>query len=221
MDFANRTFFIDGGVKEFDYIEQVVRDYNITQYLIAHESHNRNGDFKPHFHFLVHTTHGNFTNIIKHFVEKYNLRNESGQNGGLRKYGQHKAGKPIHDLDKYATYLCKDGNIRSTYSAEQLQLWIDNSFKKSQANIILEKLIGFLQLEPLHPLVNKQTMYGDPYSNIAEIKENLTRRIITLIIENDFNVPLTRSYISKVVTTYIKRNYDTLSATHILYSLLT
>lgn len=194
-DINYRTFFIDSPLSEFDNVEKYVAD-RFEFYLIAHEQFNRKQEEKPHFHFLLKCSVNQLNACTKYFVEKYNLRNNSGQRGGRRLWGAPKA--PIHTAEKFMTYLCKDGNIRSTLPSEQLQEYIDQSYKKEEKSVYAHKLYEYLDSN-VHTglfVVDKHN-----YDYYDELYETLKFKIIQYHIEND--IKLSPQYKS-IIINYIR-----------------
>lgn len=134
-----KTFWIDLTVDNFDYIEDYVKNYKgVEEYLIAHELKNSLGVDKPHFHIVLKIDDiKTINNILKHFKTKFNLKNDTGKRGGKRFYGMLKT--PIENPEKLKIYCCKEGNIRSNISDEELKKLESASYlKKSTEKKILE-----------------------------------------------------------------------------------
>jgi len=206
MEFAYRTFYIDESVDKFNQVEQTVKDYGIEQYLIAHEQYNRKGQDKPHFHFLVFTTLKNLRALVKHFTEKYNLANKDGKRGGYRKYGTHADGKPIVDETKFATYLCKDGNVRSTFPEEQLLQYKQNSYKSEEKFFDKEKLIKEIkfiqqQVTPLSPSTNQ---FGAVVIDYKGYERKIVKLMIKVILRDELKIAFNKNTLRNIFIEYLK-----------------
>lgn len=214
MDFEYRTFFMDLHVKELNSVVEKLKEYNIEKYLVAHEQYNRKGEEKPHIHVLCYTTKQTLTNIVKYFVETYKLRNTSGKNGGRRKYGTHANGKPIHDMEKFATYLCKDGNVISSFEPDQVKQWMNNAYQKEQSSTHMEKALEILlkenysfkpdALESYNKYNNKEDFDVD-WNEYCKIRMNKIRsKAIDIILSEDLPIALNKNNINKLLKDYIK-----------------
>lgn len=137
MEFSHQTFTIDLEQEHHcDLCHIVESKYDIEEYLIAFEPTNDKGEDKPHFHFIVFTTYKNVTNLLQYLVNKYNLRNTSGKQGGKRRYARLK--QPIRNLERLKVYCCKHKNVKSTYSHETLEELYKQSFKKNPRTLKLK-----------------------------------------------------------------------------------
>jgi len=206
MEFAYRTFYIDETVEKFNLVEQTIKDYGIEQYLIAHEQYNRKGQDKPHFHFLVFTTLKNLRALVKHFVEKFSLANTDKKRGGYRKYGTHADGKPIHDEAKFSSYLCKDGNVRSTFPEEQLLQYKANSYKSEERFFDKEKLIKEIQLlqSPINPLSPSTSIYGTVIMDYKGYERKIVKMMINIILRDKLKIPFNKNTLRNIFIDYLK-----------------
>lgn len=205
MDFTHQTFFLDcpenhrGDPYEFQKeIVKTIKVYDTEEYLVAYEAENSKGEEKPHYHIIVYTSYKNCTNIIQHFVRKYELSNKSGKVGGLRKYGRLK--QPIENLEKLKQYCCKEGNVLSSYSNEVIDDLYRKSFNKRQN--IKEKICRTLDEK-------FKTRYN---TDSGEIKE----QIIQILI--DFKIHIRKSLVDSYYIWYSQASeleHMTLNAHHI------
>lgn len=192
-DYEHWTFTIDQEEKEFDYVERKIKDYGIIEYLLSHEEITRKGEKKPHYHGIVYTTKNNATNLVKHYVEKYKLRNTSGSRGGKRHYTLGK--KPLYDVDYFRTYCCKDGNIRSSMTEEQLEYYIKRSYKKEDRFKLYEEIHNYLERNPY-----TKPDYNYPHQSPAtyEVKVHIRymrETIIRYIIESTTHTNITKGLV--------------------------
>jgi len=83
-----------------------------------------------HYHFVCQITDKGYKAFIRHFKEKYDLKGQS-KNGIARQYGV----QTVKDKEQLCTYLAKDidttnGWVATNFNNEDLQRYIDNSYKK-------------------------------------------------------------------------------------------
>lgn len=125
---------------EFDVLEEILKEYDIGGYIIAHEV-----EPYPHFHLVFEELDENvYVNMNKKIVEKYKLRACSKK--GIRKqYGKITS---IKDIDKLKSYTVKDGNYRTNLSPEEMTKVLENSFKKQKKTEWLEKCIAHVESMP-------------------------------------------------------------------------
>lgn len=234
MDFDYRTFFVDLKQDKLKDIETILINYNIEKYLLAHEQFNRKGEEKPHIHALVYTTKKNLTNLVKHIVDKYELRNTTGKNGGRRHFGTHAGGKPIHDMEKFATYLCKDGNIITTFDPEQVKQWMNNAYQKEHSTTHMEKALELLinqnfkyfnysASSAVANMMKYQDMYSADENDVLKNRlERFRKDAIKIILENDLPIAISKININKLLKDYIKLqdNISPQTKAKILYSII-
>lgn len=134
------SFSIDGPVDKFDYIEQLVKDHDITEYLISHEVVCEKNI--PHYHFIILTNEKVYANFIKKLRNALDAYKKTTGRGGYSPYQRIK--KPINDLHKLKVYCTKEGNIRSTYSTEVLTALHEESFMKGKDDQLKLDLIKYL-----------------------------------------------------------------------------
>lgn len=124
----------------FDYLETVIKEYDIGGYIISAEtasaSHTEtNGE---HFHFLVQICEKDYTRFAKRvFIDKFALRGRAVK-GKPRQYG--KVAK-IENLEKMKTYTVKDGNFRTNLSDDEIKEYVESSFVKDEKRKILDELL--------------------------------------------------------------------------------
>lgn len=165
------TFSIDGPADKFDYIEDLVRAHGIEEYLISHELVcDKN---IPHYHFIILTNEKVYANFIKKLRNDLGAYKKTTGRGGYCPYQRLK--KPIDSLQRLKIYCTKEGNIRSTYSAEVLKDLHDHSFMKEDKDKFKKLLIATLDEE------------GD-FLQGYDLKERLYKRIINIMITEDMKV---------------------------------
>lgn len=121
------AFFIDAEEKFFDDIENTIKQYNISRYIIAHEKTNADLQDKPHYHFICDMSLKTYNNLIKKFKLQFCLSGKG--HGGTRHYGKI---NHIKDIEKLKSYTLKDNNFRfSGYTKDE----IDALFAKSTPKI--------------------------------------------------------------------------------------
>lgn len=154
------TFYIDGLAEKFDTIEQMIKDHDITEYLISHELLNSKGKEKPHYHFILLTTDKIYNNLFKKLKVALGVKpHKATGSGGYRPYGRLK--QPIRDLDRLKIYCSKDGNVRSTYPKDVLEALHERSFKKNKDDQFKLDLIEHLdQSVNYNNLCNREKLYG-------------------------------------------------------------
>lgn len=157
----------------FDDIQQILDDYNPQRYIIAYEN-----EPYEHFHFLVQiedpaTFYTRFRKRV--FIDKYGLRGQAKKDLP-RQYGKV---KDIEDLNKMASYTCKNEDFR-VYNIEQQEIdeILDNSFNKSdKIKLLKDKMIAHVE----NALTKGGFVLYAEHQSIAEI-------IIQFCFENNIEV---------------------------------
>lgn len=205
MEIDYRTFYLDLPVTEYDYVEDYIKNI-FDFYFIAHEEENRKREPKPHFHVLLKCTKNEGFNCCNHFVRKYGLASKSGQHGGYRKYGYYGKGKAIHTEEQFMTYLCKDGNVRSSIGKDELKKYMDKSFKKEERDAHIHKVYEYLDTVITDAHFDPNAQY--------ETYKFIKKEIIKYYIENDLKIsPQYKSMIlnyvrvSKLISKYNKISF--------------
>lgn len=119
------------------YLIDTLNEYFPSRYLICHE-HPLGG--YSHYHFLVDFTEKQYNTYIKRIREKFNLRGKAFK-GHRKQYGRI---RKIEDLEKLKAYMLKD-HIEGhywceNYTPEDIQSYIDASFKKDAATELCHKV---------------------------------------------------------------------------------
>lgn len=178
--------------EDIDYIEEKLNEYSIRQYIIGMEISQHKVE---HLHFMVEMEDGEyhkFSNAI--FKKKYKLRGRA-QKGLARQYGKV---KDIEDIEKAKAYTCKDQNIRTNMSDQDIKKLIEISYEKQDKKKFIEELYGYLDehIEPCH-----FTELGSKYDHM-ETYDTLKLLIIKYYIKNDLN--LSPQYKSLIIN-YVRK----------------
>ena len=164
MDYT--ACFFDLKEECFDELENYLKTRDVIEYVISYEK-----DPKSHFHLLFSGPKNLYTNLSKHFCDKYNLRRKG--KGGTIKYGKV---KKIKDLNKMLSYTIKDGNFRSNMEADRIKEAVNNSFKKEKKfTDIKDDIVKYLDSNP-YPWVVVSTDNSSDYD--WKFKENRYKEII-------------------------------------------
>lgn len=191
-----KTFYIDYNVSIKDQLISIINSYSgIINYLISHEEYNSKGEHKPHFHFFFKVDNiKTFNNCVKNIKETFNLieegnkiRKETGKTG-YRNYGVLK--KDIYDEDYFKQYICKDKNVWGNYPEEQIQAWIDASYKSQTETQFKEQLYKYVIKNYLKDkykdIVNKNNLFNS--KKVTQIK----LAIMDYMRENDSIITKTK-----------------------------
>jgi len=161
--------FFEADIGEFDYIEKTLKEYDIGNYAIAHETKDGKGEDKPHFHILFTGTKQIYNNFSKRLVEKYNLR-RSGH-GGKNKYGRC---KEIRDIEKMLAYTIKDDCFRTDFTGTFLDQAIKTRFKKTSAKTMVQEFLETLEEIPMkHDQFN-----GEWTVNTTRLKKEIIKFLL-------------------------------------------
>ena len=172
-------------------IVEKLTSYPSTEgYIIAMEtaqgSHSEtNGE---HFHFVVQMSPDDYNKLCNTFFKnKHKLRGRALKDKP-RQYGRV---KNIQDLDKMMAYTCKDANIISNLTDEQLDKYINMSFKKQVDRNLEDDIIEFIQKDIERDIDNQ--IRRDPTTCWSEIifpdKRDIYFRIIDYCIEKNELIP--------------------------------
>jgi len=104
---------------EFGYLEEILKEYDIGEYLIAAEvTDTAHTETKgEHFHFVVQMNDKDYHKFSKRvFIDKFKLRGKAIKDKP-RQYGRV---KKIEDFNRMCAYTIKDGNIRTNMDAVPL-----------------------------------------------------------------------------------------------------
>ncbi|AXQ66188.1 MAG: putative replicase [Circoviridae sp.] len=192
-----KTFFIDYNITIADQLIKIIETYTgVKEYLLSHEEFNKKGEHKPHFHFYFKVDNEKtYNNLIKKIIGDYKLkelgieyRKQTGKKG-YRNYGT--LTKKIYDEDYYKTYLCKDGTVWGSYSKEELQGYIDASFKAQSETELKEKIYKYVELNYLKDrfkdIINKNNLFTSKYKDT-----NIKLCIMEYFRENQMTITKTK-----------------------------
>jgi len=188
---------------EFDYIVQVIQEYDIGEYLIAAETTTEahketNGE---HFHFVVQMNDKDYHKFSKRlFIDKYKLRGKAVKDKP-RQYGRV---KKIEDFNRMCAYTVKDGNIKTNMDAVTLQSFKDIAFKSKEKQDFRDKLMEFMTTK----------FYG--YNNQWDIPvcpsfKHLGIAVIEYYRKEAIGLPVTKTQIEahiRYYQMYVDKNID-------------
>lgn len=190
-----KTFYIDYDVSIAQELITIIQTYSgIINYLISHEEYNSKGEHKPHFHFFLKVDNiKTFNNCVKKIKEDYNLaemgkkiREKTGK-AGYRNYGVVK--KEIYDENYFKQYICKDKNVWGNYPEDEIQSWIDASFKSVSETEFKQKVYKYVNLN------YQKSIYKDICTK-SQINSNQVTHIKLCIMEymraNDSTITKTK-----------------------------
>lgn len=124
-------------ISEFDYLEEIIQEYDCGYYLIGYEAEPYN-----HFHFVCQMSLPSYHNFTKRvFITKYKLRGKASA-GKARQYGKI---KNIDDIEKLKSYTIKDGNYRSNMSEADVKSIFEKSHKKESIKLLKEKVYDYIE----------------------------------------------------------------------------
>lgn len=159
---------------EFDYLEETLKKYDIGWYIIGHET-----DPYDHFHVAFEElSEKQYTNFNKKVVEDYGLRADC-KKGTRKQYGKI---TKIKDIDRLKSYTVKDGNYRSNLPPDELQVVIENSFRKSKRKEWLEECIQYVETLPAI-FSYKTHNYPNGHWKHTDIDELIGKELIKYHIE--------------------------------------
>lgn len=195
------TFFIDGPPLHFDEIESLIHlpCYNIEWWLISHELENSKGQNKPHYHFIIKTSEKQFNALYKRLKTLLGAKCPSTK-GGYRPYGRLKV--PIKDINRLKSYCCKDGNIRSSATPQELKELYEASYKKQDKEIFMNNMALFLN-ENYNP-----PKFYEPLKHTETI-DNLRRGILHYLLREKHKI--SRASVDAFFIKYIRSDFSLLS----------
>jgi hypothetical protein len=182
---------------QFEYLEEIIQEYSVIKYLIAHEN-----DPYSHFHFVIEfekEPDRNYHNLCKRvFKDKYNLRGQA-KKGQPRQYG---ALKKIENIDKMCAYTLKDGNFKTNMSQDDIDRYIlisrDNCKKLEYREKILKHLEEMKITNPAY------TFFSDSTLDTLEVR--IRKEIIRYVVQDEeTNFKLTRNIIDNIYIEYLQK----------------
>jgi len=204
-----KTFYIDYDISIKDGLLEIINSYSgIKEYLMSHEEYNKQGEHKPHYHFFFKVDDiKTFNNCVKNILLTYNLkelgaqiREQTGKKG-YRNYGVHK--KKIYTPDYFMTYICKDKNVWGSYPKDEIQSYIDASFKSQTETEIKDKIYKYIKLNYLNDrfkdIINKYQLPAFKYK-----QTQIQLCIMEYFRENDMTI--TKTKITNHFNYFISKN---------------
>lgn len=123
---------------EQEYILETLKDYDIGKYIIGLEHAESVGE---HYHFLVQMTDKDYHKYSKRvFKDKFKLRGQN-RGGKCKQYGKL---KEIKDLEKMKAYTCKDNKVMTNMSDEEIQKYVEMSYKKEEQLELIDEMAEIL-----------------------------------------------------------------------------
>lgn len=187
-------------LSEFNYLEEIIQEYNVVKYLIAYESTPY-----EHYHFVIEYKDDpdkNYHNFCKRvFKDKYKLRGQAKKNQP-RQYG---CLKKVENLERMCAYTIKEGNFKTNMDQQDIDSYIRISKETTKYNNFREKL--------LQHLFNKS--YNNPthsffYSAETDsLEQKVKKEVIQYYLENmdtHKNVKLTKSFVENIYLEYLVKN---------------
>jgi len=182
--------------EHIDYVETTLNNYGIGNYIIAMEETTY-----QHMHFIVQMTDDDYHKFSKRvFKDKFKLRGRAIK-GEPRQYGKiHN----IEDIEKAKAYTCKDGNLRTNMTDEEIQKYIDSSFKKEDKKQFLEECAQ--ELESKYLEYQKQS--GDEAEDPSRPHLDTLRIMAINILRNKNLKTISRSRVESVIYAYMMMEHQ-------------
>lgn len=161
-----------------EHIDYIVNDLEeqqeIITYLVGLEKSKTVGE---HMHFLCCVNSDSWYHkwSKKVFKDKFKLKGKAykiGGNGYPRQYGKL---KEIKDLEKMGSYTVKDGNIRTNMSKNEIDNFVQKSYKKAESlamtHEICEKMAIFDKtLYPLYCGDKREQRKIKPWTELSQME---------------------------------------------------
>ena len=144
---------------QFDYIEETLKGYDIGRYLIGCETQP-----VEHYHIVFEGTEQIYHTFSTKLKKKYKLRGRA-EKGKARQYGKI---KEIEDLEKLLAYTVKDGNYRGNFSEDEIQKFVEKSFKKDDIKQFKKQVLE--HIEEINDIYRKKSFDGSIYYNDRKLK---------------------------------------------------
>lgn len=189
--------------EHIDYVEETLKNYDIGLYLIGMEK----TDYE-HLHFIVEMEEKDYHKFSKRvFKDKFNLRGRATQ-GAPRQYGKI---KKIEDIEKAKAYTVKDGNVRTNMKEEDLQKYLDKSFKKVEKQEFLDECADELEKRYIESQTN---LYGPPEFSDGHTFHLAQLRILTITIFKEKGLKtISRSRVENVIYRFVMKSGHAFHAT--------
>lgn len=175
----------------FDFLEETLCEYDIGKYLIGYETTPY-----PHYHLCFEGSEPIYHKFSKRVILRYGLRGQA-KNGLPKQYGKI---RDIHDIEKLLTYCSKEGNVRGNFTEEEIQAYIEKSYKKDDKKKFLEELIAYLDDQQVfeHEYFIKNDKLYPTYKH-----DKLRKKIIRFLIDKDMS--FTKNQINHYVIEYLRK----------------
>lgn len=189
--------------EHIDYVEETLKNYDIGLYLIGLEK----TDYE-HIHFIVEMEEKDYHKFSKRvFKDKFNLRGRATQ-GAPRQYGKI---KNIEDIEKAKAYTVKDGNVRTNMTEEDLQKYLDKSFKKVEKQEFLDECVEELEKRYIE---SQTTLYGPPeYAEGGSFSLYKLRMLTINIFREKGLKTISRSRVENVIYRFVMKSGTPFHAT--------
>jgi len=189
--------------EHIDYVEETLKNYDIGLYLIGLEK----TDYE-HLHFLVEMEDKDYHKFSKRvFKDKFNLRGRATK-GAPRQYGKI---KNIEDIEKAKAYTVKDGNVRTNMKDEDLQKYLDKSFKKVEKQEFLDECVEELEKRYIEA---QTTLYGPPeYAEGGSFSHYKLRMLTITIFREKGLKTISRSRVENVIYRFVMKSGTPFHAT--------
>lgn len=200
-----KAFMAHIPLTEFDYLEEIIKEYNIVKYLIAYEN-----EPYEHFHFVIEfhdEPDKNYHNFCKRvFKDKYKLRGQAKKNQP-RQYG---CLKKVENLERMCAYTIKDGNFRTNMEQTDIDNYIAISKETTKFHNFRDKIIEHLNNQNYHNPTHSFFYSADTDS----LEKKCKKEVINYFLkhqETNKNMKLTKSFVENIYLEYlVKTNKLTL-----------
>lgn len=180
---------------EIDYLERMLQEYEIGNYIIsmevAKESHKETEG--QHFHFIVQMSDKDYHKYSKRiFIDKYKLRGRAGA-GLPKQYGKV---ADIQNLDGMLAYTVKDGKFRTNMTEQEIKQYVSKSFQKNEDKTFQEQLFTYL------------SAYNNvKFCEYGRKRDPTTKEIMVMIVDY-YKANKIMSYCSKLKLESYTRKYQ-------------
>lgn len=197
-----KAFMYHLPITEHQYLVDKLIEYKCPKYLVAHEKTPYS-----HFHLVAWMTLKEYNNYNKHIINKYNLKANS-KNGQTKQYGKE---TKIRNLERMMTYTVKDGNVKTSLTTEQLQLYIDKSYKKDEKHKFEKEVIEYINdyFKLTQTSYHAHKVYGNNGTEYLDYldKESIVKHlIIEYMIIKDFK--FNKTTIMNYYILWVRRSCD-------------
>lgn len=222
MDY--RSFYLDLEFKDLERLKEIIKEpqRGIEKFLICWEEFNSDGIRKPHFHVLLYHDLQTYETLLSYLIGKngfnlseiqkeYNKKLGHKGSGGYRFYGRARKGNKIETIQKFITYLHKDGNVYAEgIDQEMLSTAHSDSFENPKliAKKAKQRLIDYLDSTIKD---NAPTTYEDVWNekkhrfdvNKIYDKDEIVKLIVFYILENPLGLSLSSTAVTGYYNSYL------------------